>query len=113
MARSANMPSTFRLTTIICEGWRCTQALRVFFEAQTGKGFRFNAPLRDFIKSGAGRTLAEALAHYRHSLTAAPGPIAEQFEYNNHMRAYRRANPSCTHAQVVSAWWAKRGKQGA
>ncbi len=109
-AYSTDMPSTFELETVIGEGWRCTQALRSFFVLKVGERFGFNEPLRNFIKSGSGLTLAEALAHYQHSLLAGPRPIAEQFEYNNHMREYRKANPSSTHAQAVSAWWEKRGK---
>ena len=109
----AEMPSSFSPETIIGDGWRCTQALRRYFESQVGKGFRFNEPLRNFIRSGSGRTLGEALEHYRQSLVAGPRPIASQFEYNNHMREYRKANPGSTHAQAVSAWWKKRGKPGA
>lgn len=108
--RAAEMPSTFTPETIIGDGWRCTQALRGFFESHLGKGFRFNEPLRNFIRSGSGRTLGEALAHYRRSLVAGPRPIAGQFEYNKHMREYRKANPGSTHAEAVSAWWEKRGR---
>lgn len=108
--RAARMPSTFHAETIIGEGWRCTQALRGFFETQCGKNFAFNEPLRTFIATGQGHTLADALAHYRQSLVAAPRPIAKQFEYNTHMRAFKAANPSGTHAAAVSAWWRKRGK---
>jgi len=113
IAQTGKMPASFSPETVIGNGWRCSQALRSFFESQVGKGFGFNEPLREFIKSGAGRTLGEALEHYRQSLAAGPRPISEQFEYNNHMREYRMLNPSSTHAQAVAAWWAKRGETGA
>ncbi|MGE0313396.1 MAG: DUF6434 domain-containing protein [Lautropia sp.] len=107
------MPTKFELETVIGEGWRCTQELRRFFELHFGRGFGFNESLRTFIASSTGSTLAEALAHYKQSLASGPRPISAQFEYNNHMREYRKNNPSSTHAQAVAAWWTKRGKPGA
>lgn len=109
--KSAAMPTTFTLGSIIGEGWRCSQTLRHFFESHVGEGFSFNEPLRRFVKERAGSTLADALAHYRHSLAAGPQPIASQFEYNTHMREYRRRHPASTHAEAVSAWWEKRNKR--
>lgn len=106
----ATMPSTFTPNTVIGSGWRCSQDLRRFFQSHVGTTFTFNEPLRTFLKFGTGRTLAEALAHYKGSLVAGPRPIDSHFEYNNHMREYRRSHPSSTHAEAVSAWWVKRGK---
>jgi len=110
---ATQMPAEFAIETVIGDGWRFTRALRRFFEFHIGKSFRFNEPLRTFIKTGAGHTLGEALALYRKSLAVGPRPIAKQFEYNSHMREYRRLNPKSTHAEAVSAWWVKRGKAGA
>jgi SAP domain-containing new25/Domain of unknown function (DUF6434) len=104
------MPVEFELDSVIGSGWRCTQALRRFFQSHVGTSFRFNEALRTFIGSGSGRTLNEALEHYKQSIAYGPRPIAKQFEYNNHMREYRRLNPGSSHAEAVSAWWAKRGK---
>ena len=109
-SRSAAMPSSFTPETVIGHGWRCSQDLRRFFESHFGKSFAFNEPLRNFVKVGVGQTLAEALALYEQSLVAGPRQIAPQFEYNNHMRDYRSTHPSSTHADAVSAWWARRGK---
>jgi len=103
------MPERFTLSSRIGEGWRCSQALREFFREHTGASFRFNAALRDFIHDGAGRTLAEALAHYESSLTAPAPEIGEQFEYNRHTREFFAANPGATREQAIDAWWKKRG----
>jgi hypothetical protein len=107
---SALMPTSLNLTSVIAPGWRCSQALREFFVAHVGPGFRFNAAIRDFIHRQHGRTLAEAIDHYRHSLTAPKDQIADQFQYNRHMRAFHQANPGASQAEAVAAWWAKRGQ---
>ncbi|MCH8532959.1 MAG: SAP domain-containing protein [Saccharospirillum sp.] len=111
--RAAKMPNAFSLDTRVGEGWRCTQELRSFFESQCGSGFRFNAPLREFIASGNGQPLSAAVALYVNSLRKGPQPIAAQFEYNRHMREFKALNPDGTHAEAVAAWWLKRGKPSA
>jgi hypothetical protein len=109
--RSANaaMPTHFELRTVVGEGWRCSQELRRFFEHHCGAGFLFNGGLRDFIRTGAGRTLAEAIAHYERSVAAGSTEIGEQFEYNRHTREFFAKNPAATREQAIAAWWAKRG----
>ena len=104
------MPEQFSHSTIIGRGWRCTTALRVFFSAEFGTGFRFNGALRDFIHSGAGRTLGEAVVAYRTSRAQSTTEIAPQFEYNRHMRAFFEAYPAATREQARAAWWARRNR---
>jgi hypothetical protein len=91
------------------EGWRCSQALRQFFQRHCGPSFRFNGPLREFIHNGAGRTLADALAHYEQSRRAGPRTIDPQFEYNRHTREFFAENPGATRQQAIDVWWEKRG----
>ena len=111
--RAAPMPTTFRPETRVGPGWRCTRALRGFFEAQVGKGFRFNGALRAFIAAGDGRSLATAVAVYRRSLETPhrPSRIAPQFEYNRFMREFHARHPGRSHADAVAAWWRKRGQR--
>ena len=106
---SAKMPDRFELSSEIGEAWRCTHALRRFFRQHAGASFRFNGALRDFIHNGAGRTLADALAHYELSRSAPAREIDEQFEYNSHTRAFFAENPGATRQQAIDAWWEKRG----
>lgn len=86
---SGQMPDRFTRETVIGQGWRCSEPLRAFFSAETGKPFRFNQVMRDFVKYGQGKTLGEALDVWQ-AATEAPErtEIAPQFEYNRHMRAY-------------------------
>jgi hypothetical protein len=109
--KTITMPTSFTLTDTIGEGWTCNPALGSFFRQQVGSGFRFNKAMRDFIHGGAGRTLAEAVDCYR--VSVAPGQpkreIAASLEYNQHTRAYYADHPQATRAEVIAAWWTKRG----
>lgn len=107
--RRSPMPSDFEPATVIGHGWVCSQALRAFFVVQVGPGFRFNEPLRTFIRQCPGSTLSEAVEHHRQSLKE-PRPIAGQFEYNRHTREFFEANPGTTKDRAIAAWWAKRGR---
>ena len=103
------MPETFTRGTMIGEGWRCTQALRDFFEREAGPRFRFNAAVRAAIHDGAGSTLADVLAVWAASRGETAETIAPQFEYTRHMRAYFEAHPDATREDAIAAWNAGRG----
>ncbi len=108
---NGKMPETFTRDTVIGEGWRNSQGLRSFFEAEIGNGFHFNVFLRDFItNSGVGKTLGNAIDGWHESKSRPKGSseIGEQFEYNRHMRAFYDANPGATRADAIAAWKAKR-----
>ena len=102
-ARIGAMPGTFTRATVIGEGWRCTQALRVFFEAETHPGFRFDAVARGFVHDGAGRTLGEAADAYM-TARGRKREIAPQLEYNRFTRAYAEAHPGASRSEVAAAW---------
>jgi hypothetical protein len=108
--RSAVMPNAFTLTTVIQPGWRCSPALGAFMRDQAGPSFRFNAAVRDFIHTQAGRTLADAVECFRQSVgpTVPAQPIIPQNEYNQHTRDFYAAHPGATRAQVLAAWKARR-----
>lgn len=107
--RSA-LPQTLTRATRIGTGWRCTETLRAFFENAVGTSFKFNGPMRDFIRDGAGKTLGEAIAFWETEARRAPAAdrIAPQFEYNRHMRAFYKANPGATRVEAIAAWKALR-----
>ena len=110
----AAMPDAFTKETVIGAGWRCTQALRRFFEREADVKFHFNAYLRDYItSSGVGHTLGEALDGWHASKREAGGSnhIGEQFEYNRHLRDYFRANPGAALEDALRAWKERRGKR--
>lgn len=106
------MPASFTADTIIEVGWRCSEDLRAFFEAEIGSHFHFNQLMRDFIKQEHGKTLREAMQAWQ-SNHAAPvkTAIASQFEYNQHTRDYYEKNPDATRAEVIASWKALRAQR--
>ncbi len=110
VARTGSMPPSFEPSTLIGEGWRCSPALGAFFKQQCGRGFRFDAVMRDFIHTQAGRTLAEAVDCWRNSRSATR-EIPTQLEYNRHMRDFFAQHPDASREQAIAAWWAKRSQR--
>jgi hypothetical protein len=104
-ASRSRMPLIFTRSTIIGPGWRCSQALRTFFEQEIGRSFHFNATMRDFIHNGQGKTLQEAILAWE-AAQRSPGKkqIAPQFEYNQHVRDYLEANPGAGLQAAIHAW---------
>lgn len=92
--------------TVIPQGQRCSQTLREFFRHQVGPGFTFDAVMREFVATGAGRTLGDAVAHWHATRTEAarPKPIAPQFELNTFLRRWRAARPGRTRDDALAAW---------
>jgi hypothetical protein len=108
-----SMPNIFTSDTVIGPGWRCSQALRAFFEAEIGSQFHFDGVMRDLIRHGEGRTLQEIIEiWYRAKQNPhAEKEIAPQFEYNRFFRAFFKANPGATRQEAVAAWKEKRAKR--
>jgi SAP domain-containing new25/Domain of unknown function (DUF6434) len=94
--------------TVIPPGQRSSQALRSYFEARVGPGFRFDAAMRSFIGDGAGRTLGEAVDHWHATRSAEPSAIAPQFELNRFTRAWHLAHPGGSRTDLLAAWNAYR-----
>ena len=109
---TGKMPDRFTRETVIGQNWRCSEALRAFFSAETGKPFKFNQVMRDLVKYGQGKTLGEALDAWQ-AANVAPErtEIAPQFEYNRHMRAYYEAHPDTTREDAIEAWKALRAER--
>jgi hypothetical protein len=102
------MPTEFSINTRIGVGWHCSQPLRAFFVRYCGRGFRFSEALRAFIATNSGRTLGDAIAFYEIAKDEPRAEIDPQFEYNRHVREFRRDHPHATHSDVVASWKAKR-----
>lgn len=90
--------------TVIPPGQRCSQALRDYFVGRVGPGFRFDAPMRAFIAGGAGRTLGEAVEHWRASRSGEPRPIAPQFELNQFTRSWSATHRGGPRSELLAAW---------
>ncbi|MFT3714882.1 MAG: DUF6434 domain-containing protein [Gordonia sp. (in: high G+C Gram-positive bacteria)] len=91
--------------TVIPSGQRCSQVLRAWFTERIGPGFRYDAPMRDFIASADGRrTLQDAVDHWYATRDDGRREIDPQFEYNRFTRWWRAEHPDDDRAQLLAAW---------
>ena len=94
--------------SVIPPGQRCSEVLRAFLRAEIGPAFTFDAPMRAFVADGAGRTLADLVAHWHATRDAPPGEIGAQFELNRFLRERRARRPAESRADALEAWRAHR-----
>ena len=90
--------------TVIPEGVVLSRHLREWFEAEVGPGFRSDRHLREFLRTGAGRTLGEAVDHYLATRGSGPVEIEPQFELNRFTRLWWKVNPDGTREGLSRAW---------
>ncbi|MFD0718441.1 3-hydroxyisobutyryl-CoA hydrolase [Streptomyces globosus] len=98
--------------TVIPQGQRCSQVLRAFLTREIGPAFHFDAAMRDYIAQGAGRTLADAVAHWHATRADAARPrrIGDQFEFNGFLRDWHARHPGSPRAEALDAWRAHRSR---
>ncbi|MGE7384546.1 DUF6434 domain-containing protein [Streptomyces sp. NPDC004126] len=98
--------------SVIPEGQRCSQVLREFFLREIGPGFHFDAFMREYVAQGAGRTLAEAVAHWHatRQRAAEPQEVGAQFEFNRFLRDWHARHPDGTREQALAAWREHRAR---
>lgn len=90
--------------SVIPRGQRCSQALRVYFVSELGRGFHFDAPMRKFIATNAGRTLGAAVDFWAGSRDLPPAEIGAQFELNRFQRSWHATHPGAGHGDLLAAW---------
>ncbi len=90
--------------TLIPAGQRCTEQLRGWMIEQVGPGFRFDGAMRDFVASGAGRTLADAVEHWHATRGRRTDEIASQFELNRFTRQWHEDHPGGTRDELLTDW---------
>ncbi|MEU8776531.1 DUF6434 domain-containing protein [Streptomyces sp. NPDC048606] len=97
-------------STVIPEGQRCSQVLREYLRREIGPGFHFDAHMRTFVAEGAGRTLADAVAHWHatRQTAAQVQEIGSQFEFNRFLRDWHAEHPASGRIEALAAWRAHR-----
>ena len=98
------LPEPLTGATLIPAGQRCTEQLRDWMTGQVGPGFRFDAAMRDFVATGAGRTLAEAVEHWSATRGRRSDEIGSQFELNRFTRQWHEDHPGGTRAELLADW---------
>ncbi len=102
--RRSRLEGPLSRETVIPDGVVLSRNLREWFEGEVGADFRADRHLREFLHDGAGRTLGEAVDHYRATRDRPPSEIESQFELNRFTRRWWKANPGGTRAQLLEAW---------
>ncbi len=99
-------------STVIPEGQRCGQVLREYFRREIGPSFHFDAYMRAFVAEGAGRTLADAIAHWHDTRRSAAQlqEIGAQFELNRFLRDWHAERPAGSRPEALAAWRAHRNR---
>jgi hypothetical protein len=102
--RRSRLEGPLSRETVIPEGLILSRNLREWFEGEVGADFRADRRLREFLQEGAGKTLGEAVDHYRATRDQPLSEIESQFELNRFTRRWWKANPGGTRAQLLEAW---------
>lgn len=89
---------------VIPPGQKRTAELRSWMQAQIGPQCRFDQNMREFIYSGSGRTLGDAVQHWHATRSIEPAEIASQFELNRFTRTWRSENPGASRERLLETW---------
>lgn len=103
--------------TEITDNYKNTENVRIFFEEQIGKHFKFNVQFMNWMKSNNGKTLRGAIKEWerieaKNKTRTHPKEIAQQFEYNKFMRDFSADNPNAERGLAVKLWKLKRAMRG-
>lgn len=92
---------------VVPAGQPMTRELRAYLTQQIGPQFRFDGFMREFFADPGGRTLTDAVAHWKRT-RGLRRPIEAQFEYNRFTADFRRDHPGASRAEILAAWHDKK-----
>ena len=102
-------------SSIIEDGFVCTETHRAFFKKEIGNSFSFNVQFQQWLKSNAGKTYGDAITAYHEILEAkktGKSSIGKQFEYNAYIRDFFADNPGKTLEDAIRCWKYKKSLKG-
>jgi hypothetical protein len=105
------------LNTVITDNYKNSENVRSFFEANIGRGFKFNIQFMSWMKYNVGKTLGDALNQYKQITSEKKQDtnkkeIAPQFEYNTYLRDFLADNPNSKRELGIRLWKIKRSMRG-
>ncbi len=105
------------LKTIITDNYKNTKNVRLFFENQIGKKFKFNVEFMHWMKTNRGKNLEDAVKQWilisnEMRANKKEKQIAPQFEYNTYIRDFLKDNPDKTFYDAIACWKVKKSKSG-
>lgn len=101
--------------TVIESGITFSEKHRAFFESKIGKGFSFNVPFQNWLKSNAGKTYGDAVEAYGRILKekkTCKTTIGSQFEYNTYIRDFFADNEGKSLSDAIACWKYKKSIAG-
>ncbi|PID99510.1 cytoplasmic protein [Candidatus Saccharibacteria bacterium] len=106
------------LETVIGVDYRSYKEKKQFLQSIIGKQFHFTIHLLDFFKQNAGKKTYGDLVdewYKEQKLKSDPSfvkEIAPQFEYNNYIRDFTKANPGMSRKDAIKYWKLKKSVPG-
>jgi len=105
------------LNTIITDNYKNTQNVRLFFQNEIGKNFKFNVKFMNWMKANGGKTLADAIEQWKflkvkNNTNKEQKNISPQFEYNRYLRDFLADNPNLNRAIGIKLWKVKKTLRG-
>ncbi|MEO0945731.1 MAG: DUF6434 domain-containing protein [Pseudomonadota bacterium] len=95
--------------TVITDSYKNSQNVRRYFKFRLGDSFKFNTPFMEWMRSNAGKTLADACEVYP-ALKAGKGQsqIKDHNQFNQYTRDFLADNPDLGMDDVRRIWAEKR-----
>ncbi len=105
------------IETIITDNYKNTKNVRLFFQNQIGKKFKFNVKFMNWMKTNSGKTLEDAIIEWEqinseNRKRTEPTKIAPQFEYNTYLRDFLIDNPNSKREIGIKLWNIKKTLRG-
>ncbi len=106
------------LETVIGVDYRSYKEKKEFLQSIIGKQFHFTIHLLDFFKQNIGKkTYGDIVDEWYKEQKLKSDPnyvkeIAPQFEYNNYIRDFMKANPNMTIKDAIKYWKLKKSMSG-
>ncbi|MBN2694669.1 hypothetical protein JXR93_08405 [bacterium] len=104
-----------QLDSIIPEGYKNDEKHRAFFKSQIGEHFKFNVTFMNWMKENSGKTYKEAISEWNRINTEGKQKkreIASQFQYNQYIRDFFKANPKAKMDDAIKCWMYKKSLPG-
>ena len=113
--KKTSVESDITLSSIIEDGFVCSEKHRAFFKKEIGAGFSFNVLFQKWLKANAGKTYSDAIAAYHQIMSEkkkGKSTIDRQFEYNTYIRDFFADNPGKTLDDAIKCWKYKKSLKG-
>ena len=111
-----NKQYLIKLDTLIPDNYKNDTSHRIFFKSVIGERFKFNVVFMKWMQSNAGKTYQEAVNQWlkieKDKKSGKKFKIGAQFEYNQYVRDFFKANPGMKRKDAIECWKYKKSLPG-